>query len=63
MKIKVYFCYFWLMKNTMKKKNICLFISLTLVSCISVEQYNKNLETPIEAEHLKKDVDFAYKKT
>ena len=30
------------------------FLSLTLVSCISVEQYNKNLETPIEAEHLKK---------
>ncbi len=58
---KVYFCYFWLMKNTMKKI-FAFFISLTLVSCISVEQYNKNLETPIEAEHLKKDVDFAYKK-
>jgi hypothetical protein len=26
------------------------FISLTLVSCISVEEYNKNLEEPIEAE-------------
>ena len=45
------------MKNTMKKI-FAFFLSLTLVSCISVEQYNKNLETPIEAEHLKKDVDF-----
>ena len=44
------------------KKIFAFFLSLTLVSCISVEQYNKNLETPIEAEHLKKDVDFAYKK-
>lgn len=44
------------------KNTLFLIISLLLWSCVSVEQYNKNLDTPIAPELLKKDVDFAYKK-
>lgn len=58
---KIYFCYFWMMKDTMKK-TLFLIISLILWSCVSVEQHNKKLETPIAPQQLKKDVDFAYEK-
>lgn len=42
-----------------------LFFLLTIVyttSCISVKKYNERLEKPVEAEKLKSDVDFAYRK-
>jgi C-terminal processing protease CtpA/Prc len=39
-----------------------LFVAGLLFSCTSVKKYNQHLETPVAAEKLKKDADFAYKK-
>lgn len=44
------------------KKIIFLFAFASLLSCVSVKKHNEQLETPISAENLKEDVDFAYKK-
>ncbi len=42
------------------KKIIFLFLSFTLLSCVSVKRYNEKLDTPIAPEKLRDDVDYAY---
>lgn len=46
----------------MRKFSQLIFVLFIITSCVSVQKYNEQLETPISAENLKKDVDFAYKK-
>lgn len=54
----------FLKKKKELKKSIFIFFAfaLALTSCVSVKKYNQRLETPVSAENLKKDVDFAYEK-
>lgn len=42
----------------MKKTSVFFFL-LILTSCVSVQKYNEKLQTPISAEKLREDVDFA----
>ena len=46
----------------MKKSLVLLFCIAFVVSCNSVKKHNSQLNKPISAEQLKKDVDFAYAK-
>ena len=46
----------------MNKIVAIILLMLSTVSCISVKQYNKHLETNIAPEKLKDDVDYTYKK-
>jgi hypothetical protein len=42
------------------KKIIFLIAFTSLLSCVSVKEYNERLEKPLSIEKLKQDVDFAY---
>lgn len=46
----------------MNKIVAVILLILSTVSCVSVKQYNKHLETTIAPEKLKDDVDYTYKK-
>ncbi|WP_162989980.1 S41 family peptidase [Chryseobacterium sp. 6424] len=45
----------------MKKYLLVVLPIFIITSCVSVKRYNEKIETPVAAEQLKDDVDFAYK--